>query len=128
MERENGEHQIKPIQPLIIKTGKTEKEIITMASLIEGEAKGNIDRGFISGILWKRLSMNMPLQVDVALETYKTKGLPKNPIGNPGLEAIKAAIYPKDSAYLYYLHDKKGNIHYAKNFLEHQVNIRKYLK
>lgn len=70
----------------------------------------------------------MALQVDAAPVTYKVKELPKSPIGNPGLLSIKAAIFPKPSPYLYYLHDKNGDIHYAKNFSEHQINIKKYLK
>ena len=98
-----------------------------MASVIEREAKGDIDRELISGILWKRIAMNMPLQVDASPETYKTKGLPRSPISNPGLAAIKAAVYPKNSSYLYYLHDKSGIIHYAENLSEHNKNARKYL-
>ena len=70
----------------------------------------------------------MPLQVDVAPQTYEMKGLPESPIGNPGLEAIKATISPKSSLYLYYLHDKKGVVHYARTFAEHRQNIVKYLK
>ena len=124
----NFEKKISPLRTSITLSGKTEKEIIIMASLIEGEAKGDDDRAFISGVLWKRLDMNMPLQVDVAPETYNGRGLPKNPVGNPGLEAIKAAINPTKSSYLYYLHDKNGNIHYAKTFEEHRQNILKYLK
>lgn len=112
----------------IASSGKTEKEIIIMASIIEREAKGDVDRDIISGILWKRIKIGMPLQVDAALITYKTKGLPQNPISNPGLEAIRASIYPKTSPYLYYLHDKNGIIHYATTFSEHNRNIQKYLK
>ena len=104
------------------------REIIIMASIIEREAKGDADRGFISGILWKRLAIGMPLQADAAPETYKRKGLPASPISNPGLEAIKAAIHPESSYYLYYLHDKEGNIHYARNFEEHKANKLKYLR
>ncbi|OGI58151.1 hypothetical protein A3C60_01375 [Candidatus Nomurabacteria bacterium RIFCSPHIGHO2_02_FULL_37_45] len=125
---ENFNKKIKSLMPEITKLDKTEKEIIIMASIIEREAKGDADRGFISGILWKRLVLGMALQVDAAPETYETRGLPKSPIGNPGLEALQAAINPEKSSYLYYLHDKSGNIHYAKNFVEHQVNIKKYLK
>lgn len=125
---ENFEKRIASIRPEIALSHKTEREIITMASLIEREAQGDADRRFISGILWKRMDRGMPLQVDASSETYKTTGLPKNPIGNPGLLAIKAAIYPKNSPYLYYLHDRDGNIHYAKSFFEHQTNIKKYLK
>ena len=124
----NFKKKIMPLLPDITAFGKTEKEIITMASIIEREAKGDTDREIISGILWKRIKIGMPLQVDAAPETYKIKELPKNPISNPGLLSIKAAIHPVSSSYLYYLHDKNGSIHYAKNFTEHQANIRKYLK
>ena len=126
--RENFNKKISTLRLDILSSKKSEKDIIIMASLIEGEAKGDTDRGFISGILWKRISIGMPLQVDVALETYKTRGLPKAPIGNPGIEAIRASIYPQNSSYLYYLHDKDGVVHYARTFSEHQANIRKYLK
>lgn len=124
----NYEKKISPIRTEITSSGKTEKEIIIMASILEKEAKGDNDRELISGILWKRLSINMPLQVDAEPNTYKAKGLPNAPIGNPGIEAIKAAMYPKNSPYLYYLHDKEGRTHYAKNFDEHKRNIAKYLK
>ena len=123
---ENFEKKIAPLRPTI--SGKTEREVIVMASIIEKEAKGNADRETISGILWRRIAIGMPLQVDAALETYKTKGLPKNPICNPGLESIKAAISAQSSPYLYYLHDKNGIAHYAITFAEHQANIKKYLK
>ena len=126
--RDNFEKKITPLRPEIISSGKQEKDIIIMASLIEREAKGDNDRAVISGILWKRLSIGMPLQVDAAPVTYKTKGLPKSPIGNPGLEAIRAAIHPQSSAYFYYLHDKNGDIHYAKTFAEHVKNKLKYLR
>jgi UPF0755 protein len=128
----NFDKKIEPLMLSIIASGKTEKEILIMASIIEGEAKGEIngqsDREFISGILWRRISIGMPLQVDVAPDTYKTRGLPSSPIGNPGLLSIKASISPEKSPYLYYLHDKDGNIYYAKSFAEHQMNIKKYLK
>lgn len=124
----NFEKKMQELENDIAFAQKSEKEIIIMASLIEGEAKGDLDRGFISGILWKRLSINMPLQVDAAPETYKKRGLPKIPIGNPGLESIKAAIHPTTSNYLYYIHDKDGDIHYARNFIEHRQNVLKYLK
>lgn len=123
----NFEKKITPLLGEIASSGRNEKDIIVMASIIERESKGDIDRGVISGILWKRISINMPLQVDSAMETYKVKGLPKSPIGNPGLEAIKATIHPQSSPYLYYLHDKNGNIHYAKTFTEHIKNKLKYL-
>ncbi len=124
----NFEKKLASFRPKIIAKGKTEHEIITMASIIERESNGEDDRGLISGILWKRLSIGMPLQVDAAPITYKTKGLPKEPIANPGLRALEAALEPIKSSYLYYLHDKDGTIHYAKSFEEHRANIEKYLK
>jgi UPF0755 protein len=124
---DNFERKIKQVLPEIISSGKTESAIITMASLIEKEAKGDVDRGYISGILWNRISKKMPLQVDSAMETYKTIGLPKGPICNPGMASIKAAIHPIASDYLYYLHDKNGVIHYARTFEEHKRNKLKYL-
>lgn len=104
------------------------REIIIMASILEREASGDTDRDLISGILWKRIDLNMPLQVDAELSTYKEKGLPKNPICNPGLKTIYSAMNPVSSSYLYYLHDKEGNTHFAENFKEHRQNIEKYLK
>ncbi len=123
---QNFEKKIAPILPSI--HVHTEAEIINMASIIEHEAKGDADRQVISGILWRRIALGMPLQVDAAPETYKMKGLPKAPICNPGLEAINAAISAKTSPYLYYLHDKNGVAHYAKTLAEHDANINKYLK
>jgi UPF0755 protein len=72
--------------------------------------------------------MGMRLQVDAAPETYKENGLPGSPIGNPGIKALRAAIYPEASSYLYYIHGKDGNTYYAKTFAEHKKNIAKYLK
>jgi UPF0755 protein len=125
--QDNFEDKFGPLRPQILSIGKTEKDIIIMASLVEGEAKGENDRAYIAGILWRRLAIGMALQVDVAPETYKVRGLPRNPVGNPGLKAISATMYPQKSDYLYYLHDRDGNIHYAKTFAEHRANIKKYL-
>lgn len=124
----NFEKKIISIRPKIKEFGKSEKEIITMASIIEWEANGDQDRESIAGILWKRLAIGMPLQVDAWPETYKEKGLPDHPISNPGLEAINAALHPKSTPYLYYLHAPDGSIHYARNFAEHKANKVKYLK
>lgn len=125
---DNFKKKIAPFLSEIIYSGKNEKDIILMASIIEKESKGDADREIISGILWKRIEIGMPLQVDAAPETYKIKGLPESPIGNPGLEAITAALHPQSSIYLYYLHDKDGVVHYAKTFAEHKKNVLKYLK
>ena len=124
----NFNYKIKNILPAVEKSGKGLNKIITMASILEGEAGGKDDIGMISGILWKRIEKGIPLQVDVVKSTYEDKGLPPNPINNPGIQSINAALNPIDSPYLYYLHDKSGGVHYAKTFDEHKSNIKKYLK
>ncbi len=60
--------------------------------------------------------------------TYRNKGLPPHPICNPGLDAIDAALNPVRTECLYYLHDSDGQIHCAKTYEEHQINIENYLK
>lgn len=124
----NFAKKIKAFDSDIEKSGYTKKQILTMASILEGEARGENDINIISGILWKRLKNGMLLQVDVDRGTYSKKGLPSSPIANPGISAIKAALEPSNSPYLYYLHDKDGRVHYAVTYTEHKNNIKKYLK
>ena len=112
----------------LLKSNKSLSDAIIMASILEGEASGKEDVRIISGILWKRISLGMPLQVDIDRSTYTTKGLPLNPLNNPGLVTINAALDPLDSPYLYYLHDKNGKVHYASTYAEHRQNITNYLK
>ena len=141
--------KITSIQKQILAFKHTEREIITMASILEGEALPK-DRNVVAGILWKRLDLGMPLQVDstfsyingkntyeLTLEdlkidslynTYKYRGLPPGPISNPGLEAIISAITPIKTKYLYFLTERDGTIHYAKTFEEHKRNKELYLK
>jgi len=125
---DNFENKIKKIEKEILLSGKNLEDIIIMASILEGEANGNKDNKIISGILWKRLNLGIPLQVDVDRTTYKNKGLPEKPLNNPGLNSIKAALDPQNSNYLYYLHDKKGDVHYGINYTDHKKNINIYLK
>jgi len=125
---DNFEKKVSPLRPDISESKKKETDIINMASIIEKESKGEGDRSMISGILWKRISIGMALQADAAPETYDRRGLPRRPIANPGVSSIRAAIFPKSSPYLYYIHDKTGDIHYARNFAEHRQNIERYLK
>lgn len=124
----NFDARISKLESDIKKSGHNLSDIIRMASLIEKEANGDSDSAIISGILWKRISNGMLLQVDASPITYKEKGLPTTPISNPGLVSIKASINPKDSPYLYYLHDKSGMIHLARTYPEHQANINRYLR
>lgn len=107
---------------------KSQNEIVSLAAILEGEAKTEEDMKIVAGILLKRLRLGMPLQVDAAPETYKTKGLPKKPINNPGLVSLNAVFHFIDTPYLYYLTGKDGKMYYAKTFEEHKRNIRKYLK
>lgn len=136
------------LEEKISKSGYSKKEIIIMASILEGEALPE-DRNVVAGILWRRLEMGMPLQVDSTFSyingkntyeltlddlkidslynTYKYKGLPPGPINNPGLEAITSALNPIKTKYLYFLTEKDGTIHYAKTFEEHKRNKERYL-
>jgi UPF0755 protein len=134
----------------IKKTGRTQKDIIKMASIVEEEGKNFLDKRMIAGILWKRLDIKMPLQVDAVFRywngkhsftlstedlkedspynTYTRIGLPPTPITNPGLESIKATINYRKSNYLYYLTGKDGKMYYATNHADHVSNKEKYLK
>lgn len=136
--------KIKPLEGEIASSGHSRTDVITMASLLEKEARQTRTRKIIAGILWKRLALGMPLQVDATFgyifsrdtyspsaadlkvdspyNTYKYRGLPPGPIGNPGLDAIEAALAPIETPYLYYVTDKEGNIYYARTFAEHQAN------
>lgn len=130
--------------------GKNWSEIIIIASLLEQEGKTANDRGMIADIIYRRLAKDMPLQLDAPFlyimnkaslqltqedlytqspyNTYRNKGLPPTPIASPGIESITAAIHPIANDYLYYLSDKAGVIHYAKDFNEHRKNKELYLK
>ncbi|MCK4473664.1 endolytic transglycosylase MltG [Candidatus Parcubacteria bacterium] len=116
------------IRQEIEKQNKTIFDIVTMASLIEKEVKTKQDKELVSGILWKRLEINMPLQVDCELKTYENLGLPIGPICNPGLKSIIAAIEPKHSEYLYYLSTPEGETIFSKTLEEHNIAKAKYLK
>lgn len=125
-------------------------DIIIMASILEREARTTETRRMIAGILWHRIRLGMPLQVDAVFvyingkgsfdltladlrddsspyNTYTNRGLPPGPIANPGLDAILAAALPIDSSYLYYLSDMQGNMHYAKTFEQHKANKERYI-
>lgn len=77
--------------------------------------------------VWWPILVRDDLQIDSPYNTYKYRGLPPTPIANPGLAALRAAIYPEESDYFYYIHDPEGNIHYAKTLEEHNENVRQYL-
>lgn len=148
--KDNFIRKIFPMMPDVQRSGHSLDDIITMASIIENEANTKEDREIVSGILWKRLRQNVPLQVDATLtyingktsaemtaddlkanspyNTYKYPGLPPTPISNPGLESIEAALHPEDTPYMYFLTGDDGKMHYARTFDEHKANKAKYLR
>ena len=107
------------------KMGMTENEVLTLASIIEKEAVVDSERPLISAVYHNRLKKKMQLQADptsiygikksgekitrsdllrkTPYNTYQIKGLPPGPIASPGLKSIKAALYPADVPYIYFV-------------------------
>jgi conserved hypothetical protein TIGR00247 len=133
-----------------IKINKTKHEILTIASLIEREAYNDDERATIAGVIYNRLSIGMPLQIDASViygkgkgkehssvltkndliepnpyNTYVNKGLPPGPIASPGLKSIIAALYPEEHEYYYYVMGENGHV-FAKTYEEHLENVEKY--
>ena len=144
----NFQNKLNIIKAEIDKSNKPLRDIITMASIIEEEAKGYEDKRMVSGILWRRLKIGMFLQVDPPFyfitgkntgvtyddlkidspyNTYKYKGLPKGPISNPGIESIRAAVNPSNTDYLFYLTGRDGTMRYATTYDGHLRNKNIYL-
>ena len=117
------------------------REIVTMASIIQGEAMRDDEMPTISSVYHNRLKRKMLLQADPTIQyivpgknrrlynkdlkidspynTYKYKGLPPGPINNPGLKALIAAIFPKKTKYLYFVADGEGGHIFTRNNDEH---------
>lgn len=134
----------------IANQGKTIHEVITMASIIEREVRGEEDRKMVSDIFWKRYEIGMALQADSTVNyvtgkdtpaisfedrdiddpfnTYQYPGLPPGPISNPSLESIEATIYPTTNDYWYFLTDPEGTVYYASTNDEHAANKAMYLR
>ena len=148
---DNFDHKITAQMRQYIKSQKKSLfEIVTMASILEREAKSATDKKMVSDIFWKRITAGIALGSDATVNyvtgksemrpstqdlandslynTYKYRGLPPGPINNPGLDAITAAIYPTKNPYYYFINDlKTGQIYYGKTYDEHLQNVRKYL-
>jgi UPF0755 protein len=130
---------------------KTIFQILTMASVLEKEVKSEADMKIVSGIFWDRIKNGQRLescatlayilgenkpqytladtQIDSPYNTYRNDGLPPTPINNPGLKAIRAAIYPTKTDYNYFLsRPDTGETVFGKTFEEHKANKAKYLK
>ncbi len=124
----NFDRKISGLLGEIRSSGRVLGDIIKMASIIESEVKLKEDKEIVSGILWQRLKLNMPLQVDSDPDTYKYTGFPPKPISNPGLESIVAALHPVATSYLYFLTGDDGQTHYSRTFDEHVAKKLKYIK
>lgn len=120
-------------------------ELVTMASLVEKEARYPEDRPIIAQVFFKRLDINMPLQTDTTLQylldeakedltiadtkmdspynTYQHYGLPPGPIASPGIASIEAVLNPASTDYLYFVADRQGNNHYSYTYDEHMVLV-----
>jgi UPF0755 protein len=128
--------------------GFSTHEILTLASIVEGETNIVEEMPSISAVYHNRLRRGMKLQADPTIQylipgkwrrvlfkdleidspynTYKYRGLPPGPINNPGKNAILAALYPEDNNYLYFVADGKGGHKFSKTFNEHLKKVRKY--
>ncbi len=139
------------------KLGLTKVQTVTLASLVERESKFDSERQGIASVLLRRYREGIPLQIDATVQyamgydaakktwwpvplsedlkinspynTYLNPGLPPGPISNPGLTSLEAvADADPNTPYLFYVHDKQGKVHFARNGEEHERNIQKYLQ
>lgn len=128
------------------------EDTINIASLLEREAYDFVDMRYISGIIWNRLFIDMPLQLDATLQyvrgndtyksqwwpkvvpkdkfiespynTYENKGLPPGAISNPSPEAIVAALNPRKTDCMFYFHDRKGKFYCTENYKDHVTKLK----
>ena len=122
--------------------------LVTLASLIEKEAKLNSERPLVAGVFYNRLRRNMPLQSDPTAvygaagprhkitrrdlhrrspyNTYLKAGLPPGPIANPGLASLKAALNPARTSFLYFVAKNDGSHFFSRTLEQHAQAVRKY--
>ncbi len=140
--RQTFDEKIGEIAGELTTFGRPIEEVVIMASILEKEAHNHTDRRKIAGVLWRRIKIDMALQVDAAFlysigrstfsltradlsdeddpyNTYVHKGLPPGAIGSPSLSSLKAAVTPIDEGYLFYLADRDYVTHYSKTYEEH---------
>jgi peptidoglycan lytic transglycosylase G len=128
--------------------GFTENQILTLASIVEKEAKIPAERKRISAVYHNRLKMGMKLQADPTTvygkkawvtrvtkedlkrrspyNTYLHKGLPPGPIANPGEGSILAALYPEDVDYIYFVAQGDGSHYFSSDFRSHEKAVERY--
>jgi UPF0755 protein len=122
--------------------------VVTMASLVEKEVHIDAERPVVAGVFENRLSEEMPLQTDPAVayasllrgtwtgvihqselhsdsayNTYAHAGLPPGPICNPGVAALKAAMQPAKTEYLYFVADAAGATKFSRDMKEHDAQV-----
>lgn len=150
---ERLEHQQKVvIEELIQKYPENERDIndiVIAASIIEKEADTPEGRRMVSDIIWRRIEMDMPLQVDATFvygigkgtfdltlddlredgpyNTYINKGLPPTAIANPGRDSLEAAFAPMSNDNVFFLTGRDGEMYYAVTYEDHLVNKRSFL-
>ena len=125
--------------------------VVTLASLVERETPKPDERRLVAGVFTNRLEKNMPLQCDPTViyalqmddeyngtlrlrdlrlnspyNTYRNRGLPPGPIGNPGEVALRAALHPALTDYLYFVANTQGGHFFASTLAEHNKNVAKY--
>jgi UPF0755 protein len=125
--------------------------VVTLASLVERETPKPDERPLVAGVFTNRLAKNMPLQCDPTViyalqmddeyngslrlrdlrinspyNTYMNRGLPPGPIGNPGEVALRAALRPAETDYLYFVANTQGGHFFAATLAEHNKNVAKY--
>jgi UPF0755 protein len=128
--------------------GYTEHQVVTLASIVEKEAKVDAERKLISAVYHNRLRQGMRLQADptavyglkawitkvtaqdlkrpTPYNTYLHKGLPPGPIANPGRGAILATLYPENVDYLFFVAQGDGSHYFSKDYGEHGKAIGRY--
>ncbi len=130
------------------KLGLSEREVLTLASIIEKEAVTDEDRPLISAVYHNRLRKGILLQADptaiygiksskekitakdlrgkTPYNTYVIKGLPPGPIASPGIKSILAALYPADVPYIYFVSNNDGTHQFSVTAEEHQAAVKVY--
>ncbi|MDP1948190.1 MAG: endolytic transglycosylase MltG [Nitrospirota bacterium] len=128
----------------------TMHEVLTLASVIEKETGAGGERPEISAVFHNRLKKHIPLQSDPTViyglpafdgnlhkkdlshpspyNTYRVRGLPPGPIANPGIQAIRATLYPSDSHSLYFVSRNDGTHQFSATLIEHNQAVEKYQK
>lgn len=123
-------------------------QVVTLASIIEKETGMPFERPIISSVFHNRLKKRIRLESDPTViyglpnfdgnltrkhlksatiyNTYIIRGLPPGPIANPGLKSIEAALYPADTAFLYFVSKKDRTHHFSTNLRDHNTAVRKY--